>query len=201
MTASNLDWFYRSWFLTRIIFQIITASEHFNSLYRDPRTASRSAILKISLVRVRSGPRISKFSWSASGPVRGHYFFLANKKAALIRSVSFYNYSELKNSLLNSHDQEVKENSSLLQKIDVVSQNLSNFRKNLLKRKISKFYFEKCERKASRIFNLDSGNSNIINRLEITIRLIHRFLTKVDLQSMKIHNPMIYFCAMKDLTL
>ena len=35
----------------------------------------RSAGLENLLVRVRSGPRISKFSWSASGPVRGPLLF------------------------------------------------------------------------------------------------------------------------------
>ena len=35
----------------------------------------RSADRKIFSVRVRSGPRILKFSWSASGPVRGPLLF------------------------------------------------------------------------------------------------------------------------------
>ena len=43
-------------------------------IFLGPRPV-RSAGLKIFLVRVRSGPRISKFSWSASGPVRGPLLF------------------------------------------------------------------------------------------------------------------------------
>jgi len=37
---------------------------------RGPGGFRRSAILKISLAHVRSGPRVLKISWSASGPVK-----------------------------------------------------------------------------------------------------------------------------------
>ena len=55
---------------------------------RDPRTSSVRDT-KFSLVRGRSGPRVLKFSWPASGPVRGRLLFISRSVESAFSNFSW----------------------------------------------------------------------------------------------------------------